>query len=61
MNLRQVEEGLGEYCGQLINMQLAGKTNDKKMTKLIDKRRRRVYRDVFDLLGEKNVVLGKKL
>jgi hypothetical protein len=61
VNLRQVEEGLGEFRGRLINMKLAGKTSDKKMQRMLSKKRRRMYREVFAILGDDNVMVSRSL
>lgn len=61
VNLRQVEESLGEFRGKLINMKLAGKVDDRKMETMLAKRRRELYREVFELLPKENVEIARQL
>ncbi|PID39539.1 MAG: hypothetical protein CSA65_09645 [Proteobacteria bacterium] len=61
LNIRKVEESLGAFDGKLMTKLVNKQISDKKFTKLKDKQRAKVYKEVFARLPKEQVEINKKL
>jgi predicted Zn-dependent protease with MMP-like domain len=61
LNIKQVEEQLGAYQGQFIELLVSQKISSEKVAKKVRKQRRKVYKEVFARLPEDQVLLSKEL
>lgn len=61
LNIRKVEESLGAFDGKLMTKLVNKQITDKKFTKLKDKQRAKVYKEVFARLPQEQIEINKKL